>query len=100
MIHRVSADKDSFKTVTFEPGMNVILAERTKESTKKDSRNGLGKTSLIEIIHFCLGSSSGRGAFLAQPQLKGWTFYLDIEIRGKRYEISRNTSCRISDCTV
>ena len=55
MIHSVTADRPSFKTVELKPGFNVILAERTKESTKKDSRNGLGKSTLIEIIHFCLG---------------------------------------------
>ena len=56
MIYSVRCDKPSFKSIKFNPGFNVILAERTKESTIKDSRNGLGKSTLIEIIHFCLGA--------------------------------------------
>lgn len=52
MIYSVSCDKPSFKNIEFKPGFNVILAERTKESTIKDSGNGLGKSTLIEIIHF------------------------------------------------
>jgi uncharacterized protein YydD (DUF2326 family) len=56
-ILRVRADQPTFRDVTFTSGFNVVLAERTKESTKKDSRNGLGKSTLIEIISFCLGSS-------------------------------------------
>ncbi len=87
MIHSVAADRPSFKTVEFKPGFNVVLAERTKESTKKDSRNGLGKSTLIEIIHFCLGSSKGES--LSKREVNGWTFTIDIDIGGKRYKISR-----------
>mgnify|MGYP006310457889 CR=1 FL=1 len=59
MIYSVKSDKPSFRTIEFQPGFNVVLAERTKESTIKDSRNGLGKSTLIEIIHFCLGGNKG-----------------------------------------
>ena len=61
MIRSVSANQKSFKTVHFEPGFNVVLADRTKDSTKKDTRNGLGKSTLIEIIHFCLGAGARAG---------------------------------------
>lgn len=91
MIHSVRCDKASFKTIEFTPGFNVILADRTKESAEKDSRNGLGKSTLIEIIHFCLGSKS-RGVTLGKHQLDDWTFTLDLDLKGKRYSVSRNTS--------
>ena len=42
MIHSVSANQQSFHTVTFTTGLNVILAERSEVSTEKDTRNGLG----------------------------------------------------------
>lgn len=90
MLLSVRADKKSFKKVTFSPGLNVILAERTKESTKRDSRNGLGKTSLIQIIHFCLGGN--RSKTLSNDKLADWTFTLDLEISGKKYAVSRNTT--------
>ncbi len=54
MIKKLSANHPSFKTVEFGAGFNVIWADRTQESTKRDSRNGLEKSTLIEIIHFCL----------------------------------------------
>ncbi len=91
MIHSVSADQPSFKTAKFKSGFNVVAAERTQEATKKDSRNGLGKTSLIEIIHFCLGANAKPKKGLRRPELEGWTFFLDIDLRDKRYIISRNT---------
>lgn len=61
MIISIAADKPSFKPVHFKPGMNVILADRTDASSKRDTRNGLGKSLLIEIIHFCLGAGTKRG---------------------------------------
>ncbi len=85
----VKSDKDTFKEVILEPGFNVILAERTKESSSKDSRNGLGKSSLIHIIRFCLGS--GINKTLESEKLSDWTFTVDIELAGKNYSISRNT---------
>lgn len=102
MLLSVRADRESFKKVTFSPGFNVILAERTKESTKRDSRNGLGKTSLIQIIHFCLGGKLSKT--LSNDKLADWTFTLDLEILGKKFAISRNTSDKRNvfiegDCT-
>ena len=57
MIHRITANKSSFHPVEFTPGLNVVLADRTDTSTQKDTRNGLGKSTLIDIIDFCLGSN-------------------------------------------
>lgn len=92
MIRRVRSDQESFRDVEFEEGFNVILAERTLESGEKDSRNGTGKTSLIEIIHFCLGSKIEPKDTLKAEELRGWTFLLDVTLGGKEYTISRNTS--------
>ena len=92
MIRAVRCNQPQFKTVEFQPGFNVVLAERTKESTRKGSRNGLGKTTLIEIIHFCLGASSAKGKVLRQEPILGWIYYLDIEIRGHTYTVSRDTA--------
>lgn len=91
MIKAVRSDRASFNEVKFEKGFNIILAERTKESTQRDSRNGLGKTTLIEIIHFCLGASPRPNEGLRVKELEGWTFILDLTLRGKDYTIYRNT---------
>lgn len=90
MIYSIKSDKSSFKNIEFKPGFNVILAERTKESTKKDSRNGLGKSTLIEIIHFCLGAN--KGETLSKKEMEGWSFTVDLDIAGKRYSVTRNIS--------
>lgn len=92
MITSVRCSSPTFKTVKFDKGFNVVLAERTKESSDRDSRNGLGKTTLIGIIHFCLGANTRPNTGLRVDQLKDWTFTLDMKIREKDFAISRNTS--------
>ncbi|RYZ84785.1 MAG: DUF2326 domain-containing protein, partial [Proteobacteria bacterium] len=91
MIRSIKCNKSSFKEVTFENGLNVILADRTKESTEKDSRNGLGKSTLIEIIHFCLGASISKGV-LSSPKVAGWIFSMEFVLRGKIVTVSRDTA--------
>ena len=60
MIRRIWSSLLSLKSVEFTSGFNVVLADRTKDSTKKDTRNGLGKSTLVDVIHFCLGAPSQR----------------------------------------
>lgn len=91
MILAIRSNIDTFKTVELQPGFNVILADRTKESTRRDSRNGLGKTTLIEIIHFCLGAQMRKGQSLLVAPLAGWTFTLDMRIDGRELSATRST---------
>ena len=89
MIHRITANKPSFHTVEFTPGLNVILADRTETSTQKDTRNGLGKSTLIDIIDFCLGSNVRKGQGLSIEQLQDWEFTLEITLAGNRVKVTR-----------
>ena len=92
MIRAVRCDQPSFKEVIFKPGFNVVLAERTQESTIKDSRNGLGKTTLLEIIDFCLCANTSKNQGLRRTPLLGWVFSIEIEIAGQIYTFHRNTA--------
>ena len=91
MIVTIRANKPSFQKIEFNQGFNVVLADRTKEATILDSRNGLGKTTLVEIIHFCLGARTRRNQGLMVPQLKGWGFSLDMYVDGREFVVTRNT---------
>ena len=56
----------------------------------ESSRNGSGKSSLLEVIHFCLGSGF-ENSTLRAPELQGWTFSLEFDMRGRTITASRNT---------
>jgi uncharacterized protein YydD (DUF2326 family) len=88
MILSVSCDRPSFKTVHFEPGFNVVLAQKTQTSTAKDTRNGSGKSLLVEIIRFALGSA---GKALQAKEISDWTFIVKLRLAGREITIRRNT---------
>ena len=92
MISAIRCNQPSFKEVSFGPGFNVVLADRTIQSAQTDSRNGVGKTTLIEIIHFCLGAAAPRNKGLMVPPLRGWRFTLDLKIRDRELSVTRSTS--------
>jgi uncharacterized protein YydD (DUF2326 family) len=96
MLHAVRANHPSFRDVEFGPGLNIVLADRTRESDPKDTRNGLGKSTLLEIIHFCLGAEVPDG--LKTPLLREWTFSLELDVGSCRLTVSRSiaTPSRVS----
>ena len=87
MIRAIRANKATFRSVKFEPGFNVVLADKTDKSSQKDSRNGAGKSLLLEIIHFCLGGSAGTS--LKKKELHDWKFTLDLKLAGKDVSVTR-----------
>ncbi|MFA6563473.1 MAG: DUF2326 domain-containing protein [Verrucomicrobiia bacterium] len=87
MIRCVRANKATFRSVTFEPGFNVVLADKTDKSSSKDSRNGAGKSLLIEILHFCLGGAAGTS--LKKKELHDWRFTLDLRLDNKNLSVTR-----------
>lgn len=89
MIHEIKANKRSFRPIKFTPGLNVVLADRAEGSSRKDTRNGLGKSTLIEIIHFCLGASVSRGRGLAIRALTEWVFTMEISLGDERITVTR-----------
>jgi uncharacterized protein YydD (DUF2326 family) len=88
MIKSVKSTNKNFKEVHFKNGFNIVLADRTVKSNDKDSRNGTGKSTLIEIIHFCLGADLDKKSFLAS--LKGYSFIIEIELKGNNLSVLRN----------
>jgi len=82
------ANQDTFHTITFNrTGVSIIRAIKVSED-KKGTYNSTGKSLLVFLIHFCLGASENNEL---KEKLPEWEFYLDIEIEGIAYSITRNT---------
>ncbi|GAB3958032.1 hypothetical protein GCM10029978_001960 [Actinoallomurus acanthiterrae] len=60
MLRRLGADDSRFKTLNFNAGLNLLIADTTPKSTSTDSRNSSGKSSTIELIHFLLGARADK----------------------------------------
>lgn len=92
MIRAVRANKRGFRSATFVEGANLVLADRSKAAGEKDTTNALGKSTLIEIIDFCLGASSSPDKGLRVEALAEWSFTLDLTLKGGEIAVTRSTA--------
>jgi uncharacterized protein YydD (DUF2326 family) len=92
VIKRLFSDLPKFKNLEFHPGLNVLVAERTPESTALETRNGAGKSSLIEIIHFLTGGNAGKDSLFRIPELAGAYFGMSWDVGRTRVTVERTGS--------
>lgn len=90
MIHCITSDLPTFKTLEFHPGLNLLLADKSPGATNQQTRNGAGKSSLVEVIHFLTGADSNQDSIFRLKELEPWTFSMDFDLGGKRAEVSRS----------
>jgi len=83
MLRRLGSNDQGFKSVVFQPGLNILVADKTQTSADTDSRNGSGKSSLIEILHFQLGMTRLTGSVLANRSLQDTRFVLELDWPGR-----------------
>lgn len=89
MIHHITSDLPGFKDLEFQPGLNLLLADKSPGATDRQTRNGAGKSSLIEVIHFLTGSDREKDSIF-RKELEPWKFTMDFDIGGKRVEVARS----------
>lgn len=89
MLKRLYANKTSFRPIEFrENSLNIILAERHSGSATTASRNGLGKSTFVNIVAFCLGLNTDVND-LPLSELSGWIWTLEFSARSSVFAISR-----------
>ncbi len=92
MISGVRANHPAFRDVKFTAGANLILADRSQTAGDKDTTNALGKSTLLEIIDFCLGAQANADKGLRIEPLQDWRFTLDLTLRGADISVTRAVS--------
>jgi uncharacterized protein YydD (DUF2326 family) len=89
VIYEVTSSLPKFKTLLFGPGLNVVLADRTDKSEQTDTRNGSGKSSLVEILHYLLGSRADPKSMFRMPPLDEHWFEMTFDLAGHRVRVRR-----------
>jgi uncharacterized protein YydD (DUF2326 family) len=83
----VTANKASFRPVHFNAsGLSFIVARQKDHgsSEKEKTYNGVGKSLLVRIIDFCLGSNISHYKDFCD-KLKGWEFCLEFRINVQHF---------------
>lgn len=89
MIVAIESSLATFKTIRFHAGLNVLLADTQPDSTDKQTRNSAGKTSLVEIIHFLMGSNCDKDSLFRTKALIEHTFTGEFFIAGEQFTVQR-----------
>lgn len=84
---KLSANMPTFHTIIFNDGLNIILGKQNNKEKRKNTTNGIGKSLIIKLVDFCLGSNARKEW---SQVLKDWIFDLNIQIENKEYCISRS----------
>jgi len=92
MIRRFGSDLPSFKALTFEKGLNILLADKSAGATDRQSRNGAGKTSFIELVHFLFGADVRKESIFRSDALAQWTFDVAVDIVDETVSAARSSS--------
>ncbi|MEZ4495154.1 MAG: hypothetical protein R3C29_17800 [Dehalococcoidia bacterium] len=88
MIHRIYSDLPTFKEIRFTQGLNVLLAEKSAGATERHTRNRAGKSSMVEIVHFLLGSSTRKSLFKS-PAIENYEFSMELDLDNRRTSVHR-----------
>lgn len=94
MLKRLYSDTGLFDEVEFKMGINLIRGIYTKSPEEISDLNGIGKSSLIRLIDYCLLSDAGKKFFSEEkkPFFKEQSATLEFEVDGKNYYIRREFS--------
>lgn len=90
MIRRFGSDLDSFKTLTFKPGLNILLADKSVGASDRQSRNGAGKTSFVELVHFLFGADVRKESIFRSDALTEWTFDVAVDVASEAVSAARS----------
>jgi uncharacterized protein YydD (DUF2326 family) len=87
MIHRIYSSLPTFKNLQFRQGLNILLADKSPGATDKQTRNGAGKSSLIELIHFLLGANPDA---IFTNALRQYAFHMEFDLGQARRHVERS----------
>lgn len=87
----LSANQETFRTVRFnETGLTLVVGRKSDpaDTSREHSTNGVGKSLLLYLVSFCLGSKANSEL---KDKLPDWEFTLAFEMDGERHAVTRST---------
>ncbi len=94
LLIKVYSNQPSFKTVEFnKTGLSFVVAKQKNPGSSEQGKtyNGVGKSLLVRIIHFCLGADAKNYKTFCE-KLPEWEFFVEFEIDNEKYTAKRATN--------
>jgi uncharacterized protein YydD (DUF2326 family) len=88
-LHRLSSNQSSFRSVKFrDTGVTLVVGRKKNAAEKKkdDTYNGVGKSLLLYLVNFSLGSQPKEELV---EKLPDWEFTLDFTIGKVMHSVTR-----------
>jgi uncharacterized protein YydD (DUF2326 family) len=89
VIYRIYSDMPTFKNFQLHHGLNLILADKSPGATERQTRNGAGKSSLIELIHFLLGANIDKSSIFTTRALGQYSFGMEFNLGYAQRQVER-----------
>ena len=90
MIHRIYSSLETFKELHLSSRLQVLLAIRSRHATDRQSRNGVGKSSLVDLIRFLLGGNVDGDSIFRSEALIRYRFGMTFDLGGQRVTVERS----------
>ena len=87
----LTANNETFHPIYFNDGINIIVGKQVAPHNENDGNtyNGVGKSLILHLIHFCLGSNK-IASF--EKKIPDWEFILRFKIDEQEYSCKRSTN--------
>lgn len=87
MIIRLYSNKEEFHQIDFRSGLNVVIGEIHLEKDRDKDTHNLGKSTLCQLIDFCLLKRRDNSFFLFKHEhlFGDYIFYLEMQLSDGRY---------------
>jgi uncharacterized protein YydD (DUF2326 family) len=90
VIYEVFSDLPSFKSLTFKPTLNLLIADRSAGATDLQTRNRAGKTSFVTLMNFLMGGKvEKKDSIFRLPELEDFYFGTIFDLNGNRTQVRR-----------
>lgn len=84
------SDLSTFKHIKLKDGLNILLSEKSPNSTDKETRNRAGKTSFVEMIHFIFGESAKTDSLFRSKEIEDYSFGFEMDLASHKIDIERS----------
>lgn len=99
MIVEITSTLATFKPLRFKSGLNILVAERHETSGAKETRNGTGKTSFIELVHYLLAEKRNADDDFHKPEIIGAKFCGKFSEGGSEFVICKKSNVKTDTLT-